>query len=57
LRREIEAMEQKYDRQFKVLFDAIKQLIDIEGKPKRKIGFELKESATTYRRWAKKKTV
>ena len=37
LRRKVEAMEKKYDRQFKVVFDAIKQLIDIESKPKRKI--------------------
>lgn len=37
LRRKVEAMERKYDRRFKVVFDAIKQLIDIESKPKRKI--------------------
>jgi hypothetical protein len=37
LRRKVEAMEKKYDRQFKVVFDAIKQLVDIESKPKRKI--------------------
>ena len=37
LRRKIEAMEKKYDRQFKVVFDAIKQLIDIENKPREKI--------------------
>jgi hypothetical protein len=55
LRRKVEAMEKKYDLQFKVVFDAIKQLIDIESKPKRKIGFELKESAAAYRKGAKKK--
>ena len=42
LKRKIEAMEKKYDLQFKVVFDAIIQLIDIESKPKRKIGFEIK---------------
>jgi phage regulator Rha-like protein len=56
LRRKVEAMERKYDRQFKVVFDAIKQLIDIESKPKRKIGFEVKESSAQYRTRAKKKT-
>ena len=39
LRRKIEAMERKYDQQFKVVFDAIKQLLDVETKPRRKIGF------------------
>jgi len=39
LRRKIEAMEKKYDQQFKVVFDAIKQLLDAKTKPRRKIGF------------------
>ena len=39
LREKIEAMERKYDQQFTVVFDAIKQLLEIETKPKRKIGF------------------
>jgi len=56
LRRKVEAMERKYDRQFKVVFDAMKQLIDIESKPKQKIGFEVKESAAAYRKRAKAKT-
>jgi hypothetical protein len=38
-RRKIEAMEQKYDQQFKVVFDAIKLLLAAEEKPKSKIGF------------------
>lgn len=48
LRRKIEIMEKKYDLQFKVVFDAIIQLIDIESKPKRKIGFEIKEAPAAY---------
>ena len=39
LRHKIEAMERKYDQQFKVVFDAIKQLLEAEAKPKKKIGF------------------
>ena len=39
LRRKIEAMEKKYDHQFKVVFDAIKKLIATDKKPKRKVGF------------------
>jgi len=41
LRKKIEDREKKYDLQFKVVFDAIIELIDIENKPKRKIGFEV----------------
>ncbi len=39
LRRKIEEMEKKYDTQFKVVFEAMKYLIEPEVKPKRKIGF------------------
>lgn len=39
LRRKIEEMENKYDTQFKAVFEAIKNLIEPEVKQKRKIGF------------------
>ena len=39
LKKKIEAMEEKYDKQFRVVFDAIKQLLRDDEKPKRKIGF------------------
>src|SRR4030042_1324624 len=39
LRLKIEEMEKKYDHQFKVVFDAIKQLIEPPVKSKRKVGF------------------
>lgn len=42
LRRKIEALEKKYDHQFRAVFEAIKQLMEEpepEEKPKRKIGF------------------
>lgn len=39
LKRKIEQMESKYDKHFQIVFEAIKQLIDIESEPKRKIGF------------------
>ena len=41
LRRKIEAIERKYDHQFKVVFDAIKQILGSKEKPKRRIGFYL----------------
>ncbi len=55
LKRKIEAVERKYDEQFSVVFEAIKQLIDTEDKPKRKIGFQVRESGTAYSRKSKKK--
>jgi hypothetical protein len=39
LQKKIEAMEEKYDGQFKIVFDAIKQLLVDDEKPKMKIGF------------------
>ena len=39
LRSKIEEMEANYDEQFRVVFEAIRQLLETEEKPKRKIGF------------------
>ena len=39
LQKKIEDMEEKYDEQFSIVFQAIKQLLAEEKKPKRKIGF------------------
>ncbi len=39
LKQKIEEMEKKYDYQFQVVFDAIKQLIEPPQKPRRRIGF------------------
>jgi hypothetical protein len=39
LKRKIAAMERKYDEQFKIVFTAIKQLLDPKTKLKKKIGF------------------
>jgi len=37
--RKIEGMEKKYDHQFKIVFDALRQLLEPPEKPKRQIGF------------------
>lgn len=42
LRRKIESMERKYDDQFRIVFEAIKQLLREEEIPKKKIGFKVK---------------
>jgi len=39
LARKLEKMEKKYDAQFKVVFDAIRELMAPPEKPKRRIGF------------------
>ena len=40
LAEKLEALEKKYDRQFKIVFDAIRQLMKPEDPPKeRRIGF------------------
>ena len=42
LSRKLESLEKKYDAQFKVVFDAIRQLMSPPVKPKREIGFHAK---------------
>lgn len=42
LKRKIESMEKKYDQQFQIVFEAIKQLLSEEDKPKKKIGYTVK---------------
>jgi phage regulator Rha-like protein len=48
LARKITEMEKKYDSQFKVVFDALRALMAPPIKPKRKIGFDLKEKQARY---------
>jgi hypothetical protein len=48
LDRKLEALEKKYDEQFKVVFDAIRALMAGEEKPSKKIGFEVKEPKAKY---------
>lgn len=43
LKKKIESMEKKYDAQFRIVFDAIKEIITDELKPERKIGFDRKK--------------
>ena len=48
LARKLNELEKKYDGQFQIVFEAIRQLIVIEEKPKRKIGY-ISESKAVYR--------
>jgi ORF6N domain len=48
LARKLEALERRYDAQFKVVFDAIRELMAPPESKKRKIGFLVKERAARY---------
>ncbi len=48
LTRRLNELEKKYDAQFKVVFDAIRQLMTPPEAKKRKIGFLVKEKAARY---------
>lgn len=48
LAKKLEELEKKYDGQFQIVFEAIRQLMAIEEKPKRKIGFEIREARARY---------
>ncbi len=49
LARRLTELEKKYDGQFQVVFEAIRQLVKIDDKPKRKIGFIAKERHAIYK--------
>ena len=49
LSRKLNELEKKYDGQFQIVFEAIRHLIEVEEKPKRKIGFLAKEQQAKYR--------
>ena len=55
LKRKIESMERKYDKNFKIVFQAIKQVLETDEKPKKRIGFKIKEKQKVYRRKTRKK--
>jgi hypothetical protein len=49
LARKLEELEKKYDAQFRVVFDAIRQLMAPPAKPRRSIGFKVEEGRPRYR--------
>ena len=48
LERRFDALEERYDEQFKVVFDAIRALMERPEKHRNKIGFEVKEKKAAY---------
>ena len=49
LSRRLDTLEKKYDAQFKVIFDAIRQLMAQPEPKKKKIGFTVRERSMRYR--------
>jgi hypothetical protein len=56
LARKLEALEKKYDAQFKIVFDAIRQLMRPPEPKKRPIGFLVEEAKVPYITKKKKKS-
>jgi len=48
LARKLAALEKKYDEQFKVVFDAIRALMEEPEKTRKRIGFGVKEPGVGY---------
>jgi hypothetical protein len=49
LRRELEELKRVTDDRFRIVFTTLDQLLCTEERPKRKIGFEVKEKKAGYR--------
>ncbi len=54
LAKKVEELEKKYDTQFKIVFDAIRQIMRPPEKPKRRIGFDVDEPQFAYKASRKK---
>ena len=54
LARKLVALEKKYDEEFKIIFEAIHELMTPPEKPRRKIGFVVKEAGVGYGKRTKK---
>jgi len=54
LKLKIEDMEKRYDKQFRIVFEAIQQLLEEDQKPKKKIGY-IKEHQAKYGKKSRKK--
>ena len=50
LKQKIEEMEEKYDAQFKIVFDAIRQIMTPPETKEKKIGFRVRERILRYRK-------
>lgn len=49
LAKKLDELERKYDSQFRVVFEAIRQLMTPPESPRKQIGFQVRERSSTYR--------
>jgi phage regulator Rha-like protein len=49
IRRELEELKRITDERFRIVFETLDQLLSNEERPKRKIGFEVKEKTAAYK--------
>jgi len=54
LRKELEELKQLTEERFQVVFETLDQLLTIESKPKKKIGYTVKEKQKAYAKRVKK---
>ena len=57
LRKEFEELKQITDERFQIVFETLDQLINVENRPKKKIGFTVKEKQKTYGKSLPKKAL
>ena len=57
LRRKLAALEKKYDDQFKIVSDAIAELMTPAERPRKKIGFDIKEASAKYSKGKRQKPI
>ena len=54
LARKLAELEKKCDSQFQIVFEAIRQILEVEEKPRKKIGFIVKEGQAVYKKTRKR---
>jgi len=54
LRKELEELKQVSEERFRIVFETLDQLLTIESKPKKKIGYTVKEKQKAYAKRVKK---
>jgi hypothetical protein len=55
LRRELEGLKQITEERFQIVFETLDKLLQIEDKPKKKIGYTVKEKQKAFGKKTKKK--
>jgi len=56
LKSELEKLKDQTDQRFQIVFETLDQLLTVESKPKKKIGYTVKEKQKKYGKRAKKQT-